>query len=89
MKSFNWTRWYADRLHRLLPGHASAGPECLCWSQLRTHGATASLVLKPGTDYTVSMGVGYAFSPTPIHTDDTFTLDIRAENVFGPSGLAV
>ena len=36
---------------------------------------------EPGTEYTVSMGVGYTFSPTPIHTGDTFTLDIRAENV--------
>ena len=34
-----------------------------------------------GTDYTVSMGVGYAFSKTPIHTGDTFTLDILAENI--------
>ena len=27
-------------------------------------------------------GVGYTFSKTPIHRDDTFTLDIRAEEVF-------
>ena len=39
-----------------------------------------------GTDYTVSMGVGYTFSKTPIHTGDTFTLDIRAENVFNLAG---
>ena len=37
---------------------------------------------EPGTEYTVSTpGVGYAFSKTPIHIGDTFTLDIRAENV--------
>ena len=36
---------------------------------------------EPGTNYTVSMGVGYAFSKTPIHTGDTFTLDIFAENI--------
>jgi len=36
---------------------------------------------EPGTDYTVSMGVGYSFSKTPIHRGDTFTLDIRAENI--------
>ena len=41
---------------------------------------------EPGTDYAVSMGVGYAFSQTPIHTGDTFTLDVRAENVFDLSG---
>ncbi len=36
---------------------------------------------EPGTDYTVSTGVGYAFSKAPIHTGDTFALDILAENV--------
>ena len=41
---------------------------------------------EPGTEYTVSMGVGYAFSKTPIHLGDTFTLDIRAENVFDLAG---
>ena len=41
---------------------------------------------EPGTDYTVSMGVGYTFSKTPIHTGDTFTLNIRAENVFDFAG---
>ncbi len=39
-----------------------------------------------GTDYTVSMGVGYAFSKTPIHTGDTFTLNIRAENIADLAG---
>ena len=41
---------------------------------------------EPGTEYTVSMGVGYTFSKTPIHTGDTFTLDIRAENIFDLAG---
>ena len=41
---------------------------------------------EPGTDYTVSMGVGYAFSRTPIHTGDIFTLDIRAENIINLAG---
>ena len=41
---------------------------------------------EPGTDYTVSMGIGYTFSKTRIHTGDTFTLDIRAENVFDLAG---
>ncbi len=44
------------------------------------------LGFEPGTEYTVSMGVGYAFSQTPIHTGDTFTLDILAENVFDMAG---
>ena len=42
--------------------------------------------VEPGTDYTVSMGVGYTFSQTPIHTGDTFTLDIRAENITDLAG---
>ena len=42
---------------------------------------------EPGTEYTVANpGVGYTFSQTPIHTGDTFTLDIRAENVFDLAG---
>ena len=31
-------------------------------------------------------GVGYAFSKTPIHTGDTFTLGILAEDVLGMAG---
>ena len=41
---------------------------------------------EPGTDYTVSMGVGYTFSQTSIHTGDTFTLDILAENIADLAG---
>ena len=42
---------------------------------------------EPGTEYTVTNpGIGYAFSKTPIHTDDTFTIDISAENVFDMAG---
>ena len=41
----------------------------------------------PGTEYTVANpGVSYTFSKTPIHTDDTFTLDILAETVFDMAG---
>ena len=39
-----------------------------------------------GTDYTVGTGIGYGFSKTPIHIGDTFTLDIRADNVSGLAG---
>ena len=39
-----------------------------------------------GTEYTVGTGIGYSFSKTPIHLGDTFTLDIRAENVFDLAG---
>ena len=43
---------------------------------------------EPGTEYTVltPAGVVYTFSQTPIHREDTFTLDIRAENVFDLAG---
>ncbi len=42
---------------------------------------------EPGTEYTVTNpGIGYAFSKTPIHIDDTFTLDISAETVFDMAG---
>ena len=41
---------------------------------------------EPGTDYTVTMGIGYTFFKTRIHTGDTFTLDIRAENITDLAG---
>ena len=42
---------------------------------------------EPGTEYTaVTPGVGYTFSKTPIHAGETFTLDIRAENVSDMAG---
>ena len=42
---------------------------------------------EPDTEYTVANpGVGYAFSQTPIHIGDTFTLDIRADNVTDLAG---
>ncbi|MYE87552.1 hypothetical protein F4X33_00955, partial [Candidatus Poribacteria bacterium] len=40
-----------------------------------------------GTEYTVlHPGIGYTFSKTPIHINDTFTLDINAETVFDMAG---
>ena len=38
------------------------------------------------TEYTLSTGIGYTFSQTPIHTGDTFTLNIRAENITDLAG---
>ena len=41
----------------------------------------------PGTEYTVANpGVGYTFSKMPIHTGDTFTLDLSAATVFDMAG---
>ena len=39
-----------------------------------------------GTEYTVATGIGYAFSETPIHINDNFTFDVRAENVSDLAG---
>ena len=39
-----------------------------------------------GTEYTLSTGVGYTVSPTPIHLGDTFTLNIHAENLSDLAG---
>ena len=41
---------------------------------------------EPGTEYTLSMGVGYTVSQRPVHTGDTFTLNIRAENISNLAG---
>ena len=42
---------------------------------------------EPGTEYTVAnTAVSYAFSKTPIHVGDTFTLNVRAENVSDMAG---
>ena len=55
--------------------------------QLEPNRGNAFFGFEPGTEYTVAIpGVGYTFSKTPIHTGDTFTLDIRAENVFDLAG---
>ena len=48
---------------------------------------TADFGFEPGTEYTVgNPGVSYTFSKTPIHTGDTFTLDISAKDVFDMAG---
>ena len=45
---------------------------------------------EPGTEYTVANpGVEYVFSKTPIHREDTFTLDIRAKDIYDMAALAV
>ena len=52
---------------------------------VHTH-ANGFFGFEPGTDYRVSMGVGYTFPNTPIHIGDTFTLDIHAENISDLAG---
>ena len=48
---------------------------------IRYRNNSAFFGFEPGTEYTVSTGVGYTFSQMPIHTGDTFILNIRAESV--------
>ncbi|MYE87444.1 T9SS type A sorting domain-containing protein, partial [Candidatus Poribacteria bacterium] len=69
-----------------VPVTLKQGKNVLLVAVLTRRQTSAFFGFEPGTDYTVSMGVGYTFSKTPIHTGDTFTLDIRAENVFDLAG---
>ena len=48
--------------------------------------SNAFVGFEDGTEYSVATGIGYAFSETPIHIDDTFTFDVRAENVSDLAG---
>ena len=55
--------------------------------ELRRGDKSGYFGFEPGTEYTIATpGVGYIFSQSPIHTGDTFTLDISAENVFDLAG---
>ena len=49
-------------------------------------GSNAFFGFEPGTEYTLGSGVGYAFSKKPIHLGDTFTFDVRADNVSDLAG---
>ena len=52
----------------------------------RWPGSNAFFGFEPSTEYTLGTGVGYVFSETPIHLGDTFTFDVRAENVVDMAG---
>ena len=49
-------------------------------------GSNAFFGFESGTEYTLGTGIGYAFSKTPIHLGDTFTFDVRGENVSDLAG---
>ena len=49
-------------------------------------GSDAYFGFEPNTEYSVATGIGYVFSESPIHVGDTFTLDIRADNVSNLAG---
>ncbi|MDE0043708.1 MAG: cohesin domain-containing protein, partial [Candidatus Poribacteria bacterium] len=44
------------------------------------------IALAADAEYTIKAGIDYVFSESSIHSGDTFTLDIRAENVFDLAG---
>jgi len=77
-----------DDYHDFVPATLKQGVNVLLVAvQLYNNANSAFFGFEPGTEYTVANpGVGYAFSETPIHAGDTFTLDIRAENVFDLAG---
>ena len=49
-------------------------------------GSNAFFGFESGTEYTLGTGIGYAFSKKPIHLGDTFTFDVRGENVSDLAG---
>ena len=80
--------WLGDDYQDFFPVTLKQGRNALLVA-VRAFGSDSSgfFGFEPGTEYTVANpGVGYTFSKTPIHIDDTFTLDISAENVFDLAG---
>ena len=80
--------WLGDDYQDFFPVTLKQGVNVLLVG-VRAFGSDSSgfFGFDPGTEYTVvNPGVGYTFSKTPIHIDDTFTLDISAENVFDLAG---
>ena len=78
------SHWWGNDYQDFFPVTLKQGRNALLVA-VATH-SNGFFGFEPGTDYTVSIGVGYAFSQTPIHVNDTFTLDILAENVFDFGG---
>ena len=79
-------RWHASGDYTdFLPVTLQQGRNVLLVAVRANH--NSHFGFEPGTEYTVANpGVGYAFSKTPIHIGDTFTLDIRAENITDLAG---
>ena len=77
-------QWYADNYTDFFPVTLRHGRNVLLVA-VHSYG-NGFFGFEPGTEYTVSMGVGYTFSQTPVHIGDTFTLNIHAENVTDLAG---
>ena len=77
---WHWTVDYID----FLPVTLQAGRNVLLIAVQASYNAFFGF--ESGTEYTLSTGVGYTFSPTPIHLGDTFTFNIHAENISDLAG---
>ena len=80
--------WLGDDYQDFFPVTLKQGRNALLVA-VRALGSDSSgfFGFEPGTEYTVAnSGVGYTFSKTPIHLGDTFTLNIRAENISDLAG---
>ena len=78
-------QWDADNYTEFFPVTLRHGRNVLLVA-VHSHG-NGFFGFEPGTEYTVANpSVGYTFSKTPIHTGETFTLDIHAENIFDLAG---
>ena len=76
-----------DDYNDFSPVTLQPGVNVLLVSVLTRRQTSAFFGFEPGIEYTVANpGVGYTFSKTPIHTGDTFTLDILAENTTDLAG---
>ena len=74
-----------DSYTQLLPVTLQHGKNVIL-IKIRLAGS-AFVGFESGTEYTVSIpSVDYVLSKTPIHVDDTFTLDIRARDVYDMAG---
>lgn len=80
-------QWWADNYTDFFPVTLKQGRNVLLVAIAIRTWANGFFGFEPGTEYTVlNAGVGYTFSKTPIHTGDTFALDISAETVFDMAG---
>ena len=77
----------ADGYSDLFPVTLKQGKNVLL-AAIATHSdhANGFFGFEPGTEYAVATGIDYGFSQMPIHIGDTFTFDIRAENVSDLAG---
>ena len=55
-------------------------------TRFRSNDNNAFFGFEPGTEYALGSGIDYGFSKKPIHLGDTFTFDVRADNVSDLAG---